>query len=62
VKTSVELFIVDDIKQGIKNLASVKAKDIDELQDEFLKWGVELLAPHIKIIFNGFIQDDFPGE
>jgi hypothetical protein len=62
VKTSVELFIVDDIKQGIKKLASSKAEDIDELQVEFLKWGVELLTPHIKRIFNGAIQDDFLGE
>ena len=43
-----ELFTVDDIKQGIKKLASDKAEDIDGLQAEFLKWGVELLAPHIK--------------
>jgi hypothetical protein len=60
VKTSV--VTVDDIKQEIKKLASRKAKDIDGLHAEFLKWRVELLAPHIKGIFNGVIQDDFPGE
>jgi hypothetical protein len=58
----VELFLVDDFKQGIKKLASGKSKDIDKLQDEFLKWGIELLAPYIKGIFNGVIQDGFPGE
>jgi hypothetical protein len=31
VKTPVELFTVDDIKQGIKKLASNKAEDIDRL-------------------------------
>jgi hypothetical protein len=62
VKTSVELFIVDDINQGIKKLASGKAEDIDELHAKFLKWGVDLLAPHIKGIFNGVIQDGFLGE
>ena len=48
VETSMELFTVDDIKQGIKNLARGKAGDINGLQAEFLKWGVDLLAPHIK--------------
>jgi hypothetical protein len=62
MKTLVELFTVDDIKQGIKKLESRKMEDIDGLQDEFLKWGVELIAPHIKGIFNGVIQDDFPEE
>jgi hypothetical protein len=62
VKTSVELFTVDGIKQGIKKLASGKAEDIDGLQAEFLKWGVELLAPHITGIFNRVIQHGFPGE
>jgi hypothetical protein len=59
VKTSMELFTVDDTKQQIKKLASGKAEDIDGLQTEFLKWGVELLAPHVKGIFNGVIKDGF---
>ena len=53
---------MDDIKQGINKLASSKAEDIIGLQAEFLKWGVELLAPHIKEIFNGVIRDGFPEE
>jgi hypothetical protein len=32
VKTSKELFTMNDIKQGIKKLASDKAEDIDGLQ------------------------------
>ncbi|XP_057842732.2 uncharacterized protein LOC131052150 [Cryptomeria japonica] len=62
VNTSVELFTVDDIKHGIKNLANGKASDIDGLQAKFFKWGVELLAPHIKGIFNSVIQDGFPTD
>ncbi|XP_059077929.1 disease resistance protein Roq1-like [Cryptomeria japonica] len=50
---------MDDIKQGIKSLANGKASDIDGLQAEFLNWGVELLAPHIKGIFTRVIQDGF---
>jgi hypothetical protein len=62
VKTSIELFTVDDIKQGINKLSSDKEEDIDKIQVDFFKCGVELLAPHIKGIFNGVIQDVFPGE
>jgi hypothetical protein len=62
VKTSVELITMGDIKQGIKKLASGKVEDIDGLQVEFLKWGVELLEPHIKGIFNRVIQDVFLKE
>jgi hypothetical protein len=58
----VEVFTVDDIKQGIKKLARGKVEDIDGLQAKFLKSEVELLAPHIKGIFNRVIHDDFPGE
>ena len=52
VNTTKEISMVEDIKIGIKNLANGKARDIDGLQAEFLKWGVEILAPHIKYIFN----------
>ena len=53
VKTSVELFTMDDIKQGIKKFASGKVEDIYGLQVENLKWVVEPLAPHIKGFFKG---------
>lgn len=33
-----------------------KAQDIDGLQAEHLKWGLEVLTPHIKRIFNEVIQ------
>lgn len=53
---------MEDIKLGIKKLASGKANDIDGLQVEFLKWGVEILALHIngifnRVIYNGFLVD-----
>lgn len=62
INTSMEVFNVDDIKQGIKNLESDKAQDIDGLQSKFLKWGIENLAPHIKIIFNNVNREGFPME
>ncbi|KAH9319051.1 hypothetical protein KI387_020820, partial [Taxus chinensis] len=62
IETSTELFSTEDIKQGIKNLANGKAQDIDGLQAEFLKWGVEVLTPHIRKIFNDVNQNGFPME
>lgn len=53
---------MEDIKQGIKNMASGKVLDIDGLQAEFLKWCVDLLAPHIKGIFNSINQHNFLRE
>lgn len=40
----VEHFTVDDVNQGIKNLAKGKVEDIDKFQAKFLKWRVELLS------------------
>ena len=57
-----ERFTMDDIRQGIKHLASGKAEDIDGLQARFLERGVELLAPNIKGILNGVLRNSFPGE
>ncbi|KAH9329440.1 hypothetical protein KI387_001548, partial [Taxus chinensis] len=62
IDTLTEFFSVEDIKHGIKNLASGKAQNIDGLQTEFLKWGVKVLTPHIKKIFNEINQNDFPLE
>jgi len=41
---------------GIKRLGAGKAKDLDELQVEYLKWGLKILSPHITKIFNNIIQ------
>ena len=37
-----------------------KAKDLVELQAEYLKWGSKTLVPHITRIFNNIIQQGFP--
>ena len=47
---------------GIKNLKTRKAKDLVELQAEYLKWGRNTLAPHIIEIFDNIIQQGFPRD
>ena len=46
---------------GIKKLGVGKAKDLVELQAEYIKWGSKNLAPHITGIFN-IIQQGFPTD
>ena len=36
-----------------------KAKDLVELQEEYIKWRMNILAPHIMEIFNNVIQQEF---
>ena len=45
---------------GIKKLGVRKAKDLAELQAEYLRWGSKILAPHITKIFNNNIQQGLP--
>jgi hypothetical protein len=59
VNTTTKLFSVQKIEVGIKKLGVGKAKDLVELQAEYLKWGSKTLAPHIMKIFN-IIQQGFP--
>ena len=40
---------------GIKKLGVGKAKDLVELHAKYLKWGSNILAPHITKIFNNII-------
>ena len=47
---------------GIKKLKTRKKKDLVELQAEYLKWGRNTLAPHIRKIFNNIIQQGFPRD
>ena len=54
--TITKLFTVQEIEVGIKKLGVGKAKDLVELQAEYLKWGSKTLAPHITGIFNNIIQ------
>jgi hypothetical protein len=60
VNTTTKLFTVQEIEVGIKKLVVGKAKDLVELQAEYLKWGSNILAPHIMKIFNNIIQREFP--
>lgn len=60
--TTTKLFSVEDVKRGIKKLASGKAQDIHGLQANFFKWGAEILAPIIKRILNNITQGNFPIE
>jgi len=38
-----------------------KAKDLVEIQAEYLKWGMNILAPHIMEIFNNVMRKDSQG-
>jgi hypothetical protein len=44
VHTTTKLFTVQEIEVGIKKLGVGKAKDLIELQAEYLKWGSKTLA------------------
>jgi hypothetical protein len=55
VNTTTKLFTIQDIEVGIKKLGIGKAKDLVELQAEYLKWGSKSLAPYIMKIFNNII-------
>ena len=59
-ETTGELFSQKDIIQGIRRLATGKVQDIDGLQVEYLKWGVETMAPHITKIFYSVNREGFP--
>ena len=57
-----KLFTVHEVEAGIKKLKIGKEKDLVELQVEYLKWGMNILAPHIMEIFNNVIQQGFPSN
>ena len=62
VNTDTKLFTVQEVEMGIKKLGAGKAKDLDELQAEYLKWGLKFLSPHITKIFNNILQQGFPTD
>jgi hypothetical protein len=62
VNIDTKLFMVKEVEMGIKRLGIGKAKDLDELQAEYLKWGSKILSPHITKIFNNIIQQGFPTD
>jgi hypothetical protein len=55
VNKDTELFTVQEVEMGIKRLGAGKEKDLDELQVEYLKWGLKILSPHITKNFNNII-------
>ena len=60
VNTDTELFTVQEVEMGIKKLGVGKEKDLADLQEEYLKWGSKILAPHIIENFNNIIQQGLP--
>lgn len=62
VNIDTELFMVQEIEMGIKKLGVGKAKDLVQLQAEYLKWGSKIRAPHITKIFNNIIQQGLPTD
>ena len=62
INTNSKLFTLQEVENGIKKLKTGKAKDLVELQAEYLKWGMNALAPHIMEIFNNIIQQGFPRD
>jgi len=62
VNTDTELFTVQEVEMGIKKLRVGKAKDLAELQAEYVKWGSKILASHITKIFNNIIQQGLPTD
>jgi hypothetical protein len=50
---------VQEVEMGINKLGVRKEKTLDELQAEYLKWGLKILSPHLIKIFNNIIQSGF---
>jgi hypothetical protein len=58
--TKEEVFTLDDIEFGVKQLANGKAKEIEGYQDEIFKIGGTILIPHIHKLFNLAVKQGFP--
>ena len=48
VNTYIKLFMVQEVEMGIKKLGVGKAKDLAELQEEYLKWGLKIVTALVK--------------
>ena len=55
INTCTKFFTVHEVEAGIKKLKKWKEQDLVELQAEYLKWGMNILAPNIMEIFNNVI-------
>jgi hypothetical protein len=60
VPTKGEVFSLDDIEFGVKQLANGKAKDIEGYQAKKFKIRGSILIPHIQKRFNLAIKQGFP--
>jgi hypothetical protein len=57
--TKYEVFSIEDIKFGVKQLSKGKAKKIEGYQAAILKIGGPILIPEIHKLFNLAIQQGF---
>jgi hypothetical protein len=60
VPTNEEVFSLDDIDFGVKQLANGKAKDIEGYQAEIFKIGGPILIHNIHKLFNLAVKQGFP--
>lgn len=60
IKATNDLFSNKDTIQGIKRFVIGKTQDTDALQAEYLKWGINILEPHINRIFKNVNEGGFP--
>lgn len=58
--TKEEIFTLEDIEFGVKQLAKGKAKDIEDYQIDILKVGGFVLILHIHKLFNLAVMQGFP--
>lgn len=59
IDSRAKLSSLENIKEKIKKLVVGKDRDINSLQAKYFKWGLGVLVPHIKRIFNKVIQNGF---
>jgi hypothetical protein len=58
--TKDDVFLIEDIKFGVKQLANGESKDIEDYQTKILKIGGPILIPHIHKLFNLAVKKGFP--
>ena len=62
VNIDTKLFMVQEVEMGIKKLGARKEKDLAKLQEEYPKWGLRFLSPHITKNFNNIIHQGFSTD
>jgi hypothetical protein len=60
VPTKEEVFSLDDIEFGVKQLTNGKAKDIEDYQAEIFKIGGPILIPYLHKHFNLAVKQGCP--